>query len=69
MSHQHLRQDLLTLQSSIREISGKAKKIHVPSWRFPEKLAVDVDVETVLKASQNEGEENAMLLLELMIDR
>ena len=69
MSHQHLRQDLLTLQSSIREILGKSKKIHVPSWKFPEKLAADVDVETALKTSQNDDVENTVLLLELMIDR
>ena len=69
MSHQHLRQDLLTLQSSIRDILGKSKKICVPSWKFPEKLAADVDVETALKAPQNDDHDYAVLLLELTIDR
>ena len=68
--HQHLRQDLLTLQSSVRELLGKSKKIQVPSWRFPEKLASEVDVETALTTSHNEAVEgSALLLLELTIDR
>lgn len=69
MSHQRLRQDLLTLQSSIRDILGKSKKIQVPSWKYPEKLAADVDVESTLKDSQNDVDDNAVLLLELVVDR
>ena len=74
-----LKNDLRAIQGGIREVLGASGgRLSVPSWKFPSKQAVEVDIDEVLKncASSTctaEGEDvghvQQLYLLELIVDR
>ena len=63
-----LRSDLLKVVQGSTELVRKAGNMQVPSWRFPEKLAVSLDVEETLKEGPS-GVNSNIFFLELLIDR
>lgn len=67
-SMETLRSELLKVVQGSTELVRKAGTLQVPSWRFPEKLAVSLDVEATLKEGPLVADSN-IFLLELLIDR
>lgn len=67
--------DLRAIQGGIKELLGvSGSSLSVPSWKFPSKQAIEVDVEDVLKSctGANAGEDRQKQqfhLLELVVDR
>lgn len=61
-----LRSDLKKILTGSAELVSRAKSLQAPSWRFPEKLAVSLNLEDCLK---QEVSHHSKLLLELVIDR
>ena len=70
--------DLRAIQGGIKDLLGvSASSLSVPSWKFPSKQAIEVDIEDALKscagAGAGEGKEDRQKLhfhlLELIIDR
>lgn len=66
-----LKSDLKKILSGSAELLSRASSIQAPSWKFPEKLAISLDVERVLKEGVNHDESvyNHFFILELVIDR
>lgn len=73
-----LKHDLAAVQNAVCTLLDKVRSPpNVPSWRYPEKLAANVELERALSASdvhmKSSGEEvdreNRLLLTELMVDR
>ena len=74
-----LKNDLRVIQGALREVLGAAgSKLSVPSWKFPSKQAVEVDIEEVLKNCESRSTEEGkdvghmqwqLHLLELVVDR
>ena len=64
-----LKNDLKKIMSGSAGLVKGAGPLQVPSWRFPEKMAISLDIEEVLKRDMKDGAENHNLLLELIIDR
>ena len=60
--------ELLKIVQGSSELVKKAGNIQLPSWRFPEKLAVLLDVEETLKGGPS-GIDKNVFFLELLIDR
>lgn len=62
-----LKHDLNSIQSAVTSLLGKViSSPTVPSWRFPEKMAVDVKLEGLV-AREEEG--SRLLMTELIVDR
>lgn len=73
-----LKSDLRGIQGGLKEVLlafTNREGLQVPSWRFPERLAVSLDTEEVLRnvvSSTGSEERNYsahVLLLELVVDR
>ena len=67
-----LKNDLRSFQGGLRELLSKTEGLQVPSWRFPERLAVSVDTEELLKDVSYCSKDNCsthVMLLELVVDR
>lgn len=63
-----LRNDLKKILLGSADLLSRAGSLQAPSWKFPEKLAVALDVEGVLKEGLNH-DDNHFFILELVIDR
>ena len=59
-----LRGELKKILVGSADLVKRAGSLQFPSWKFPEKLAVSVDVEGALNA-----EDSHSLVLELVVDR
>ncbi len=68
-----LKSDLKSVQGVIKDfITNLGGELSVASWKFPEKLAVNLDPLEVLRSRDREGEgpgENKTLIMELLVDR
>ena len=72
-----LKNDLKAIQGGIKEVLGvSGYALSVPSWKFPSKQAVEIDIDEVLKshtAAVGEGEadrhKQQFYLVELVVDR
>ncbi len=64
-----LRSDLKKISLGSAELVSRAKTLQAPSWKFPEKLAVTLDLEGTLKDGLKKDKDNHSFLLELVIDR
>ncbi|KAM6317866.1 coiled-coil domain-containing protein 157 [Podargus strigoides] len=70
-----LRADLRDLQSAIDDVSSRAGAVRFPSWKFPNKVASELDLPALLErhryfASDPEFTQlSHVVLLELAIDR
>ena len=64
-----LQHDLSSIQSAITSMLSKMNYSPiVPSWRYPEKMAVAVELEGLIASSRKE-EERRLLVTELIVDR
>ncbi|XP_008936725.1 PREDICTED: coiled-coil domain-containing protein 157, partial [Merops nubicus] len=72
---QSLRADLRDLQAAIADVSSRVGAVRVPSWKFPNKAACDVDMEELLELYDYTEQDpeftqhSHVVLLELVIDR
>ncbi|KAM6317939.1 coiled-coil domain-containing protein 157-like [Podargus strigoides] len=70
-----LRADLRDLQAAIDDVSSRAGAVRFPSWKFPDKVASELDLPALLErhryiASDPEFTQlSHVVLLELAIDR
>ena len=64
-----LRTDLKKISLGSAELVNRARSLPAPSWKFPEKLAVTLDLEGTLKEGLTQDVDNHRFLLELVIDR
>ena len=73
-----LKSDLCGIQGGLKEVLlafPNREGLQVPSWRFPERLAVSLDIEEVLRnvvystGSEEKNYPDHVLLLELVVDR
>ncbi|NWI62668.1 CC157 protein, partial [Todus mexicanus] len=70
-----LRADLRDLQAAIADVSSRAGAVRCPSWKFPEKVAGDLDMAELLERYQYRendpqfSQHSHVVLLELVIDR
>lgn len=62
-----LRSDLKKILLGSADLLNRAGSLQAPSWKFPEKLAISLDVEGALKADK--ADSSHLLVLELIIDR
>ena len=74
-SVESLCKDVTDVHSVIGNLSSRLGQVNFTSWKFPDKLALDVDVPDLLEMCEHDAEyeeENKishLLLLELVIDR
>lgn len=61
-----VRSDLKKILLGSADLLNRAGSLQAPSWKFPEKLAVSLDVEEALREGQDEPHS---FILELVIDR
>ncbi|CAM2705980.1 unnamed protein product [Rotaria socialis] len=69
-----LRVDIGDLESVIHDIVGKTGSIKCHSWKFPDKIATDVDINELLQRYQHgkhevDNQVSHIVLFELIIDR
>ena len=69
-----LRSDVADLQTSIVDISSRVGPVRYPSWKYPDRKSIDVDVKELLKEHDysedvEERQVAHVVLLELVIDR
>ncbi|CAF1299404.1 unnamed protein product [Adineta ricciae] len=69
-----LRVDIDDLQSVVYDIVGKTGSIKCHSWKFPDKIATDVDIKELLQRYQHgknevDNQVSHIVLFELIIDR
>lgn len=69
-----LKSDVLAIHNATKGVLAKVGDFHVPSWRFPDKLGTNVDLEALLKDlrytnSHDKDSATHVLLLELTVDR
>lgn len=65
-----LKSELFKIVQGSAELVCKAGSLQVPSWRFPEKLAISLDVDKTLKEGPSaSATDKDIFLLELIIDR
>ena len=64
--------DIRVLQTVLKDLHNRlgTPSLSVPSWRYPERLAITIDVNEILsKTSNMTAEEHRILSLELLVDR
>lgn len=64
--------DIRVFQTVLKDLHNKlgTPSLSVPSWRYPERLAITIDVNEILsKTSDMTTEEHHILSLELLVDR
>lgn len=59
-----LRTELKKILTGSADLVNRAGSLQSPSWKFPEKLAISLDVEGALKAGDSHSH-----VLELVVDR
>ena len=64
-----LRGDLKKISRGSAELVSRASLLQAPSWKFPEKLAVTLDVDEALKDGLKQETNAHNFLLELVVDR
>ncbi|XP_064127993.1 coiled-coil domain-containing protein 157 [Loxodonta africana] len=70
-----LRKDLTDLQGAIVDVFSRAGPVHFPSWKFPDRMACDVDMVALLEhydyvpSDPEFTQLSHVVLLELVIDR
>ena len=69
-----LRSDVTDLQGAIIDVFSRVGPVRTPSWKYPDKIASDLDLTELLEIHDySEDEEERQLahivLLELVIDR
>ena len=66
-----VRGDLKKILQASSELLSRAGSLQAPSWKFPEKLGVALNVEEALKQGlkPDQPEQNHFFILELIIDR
>ena len=66
-----LKSDLKKIVLGSADLLSRAGPLQAPSWKFPEKLAVSLDLEGSLRDGLNHAEPvyNHLFFLELVIDR
>ncbi|KAM8992682.1 coiled-coil domain-containing protein 157 isoform 3-T3 [Ara ararauna] len=70
-----LRADLRDLQAAIADVSSRAGAVRAPSWKFPDRVSCELDVEALLERYRHSpgdpevSQHGHVGLLELLIDR
>lgn len=70
-----LRTDVQDIHSVMNNVTSRLGQINYTSWKFPDKLALDVNIPELLEMCEYDGEyeeENKishLLLLEMVVDR
>ncbi|KAJ8285821.1 hypothetical protein GJAV_G00031290 [Gymnothorax javanicus] len=70
-----LRKDLIDLQGAVVEVFTRTGPVRFPSWKFPDKLSCNLDMEELLdqydfvEGDEEFSQHSHIVLLELVIDR
>lgn len=69
-----LRNDVIDLQETVTDVLSRAGPVKCPSWKYPDKQALDVAVPELLQQhnysdDEEERQVSHIVLLELVIDR
>lgn len=71
-SMETLRSELKKVLLGSADLVSRAGPLQSPSWKFPEKLAISLDVERALeeeKGSKDDKAQSHVFILELVVDR
>lgn len=72
---ENLRTDIRDLHHVLSNVTSRLGQVNYTSWKFPDKLALDVDVPDLLDMCEfdadydDENKISHLLLLEMVIDR
>ncbi|XP_066303806.1 coiled-coil domain-containing protein 157-like isoform X2 [Branchiostoma lanceolatum] len=72
-----LHNDVLDVQAAVMEVFSRVGPVRYPSWKFPDKISCDINIEELLQRFQYSEEQDDMednqvahiMLFELVIDR
>lgn len=69
-----LKQDVIDIQTTIMDLLSRAGSVRSPSWKYPDKISSELDIEELLERySYSNNDDHCKLshiiLFELLIDR
>lgn len=69
-----LEQDITDVQTTVLDLLSRVGPVQSPSWKYPDKIACELDIEELLERYSHSNDEDHcklshIILFELLIDR